>query len=94
MTARQPPGEKGAKVCTIGCDSSHDEYFYAYFSRELIEKELKSMKNDAKYVVSAHRKTFPLDEASYQDYLAGNLWICWTPGKPAVLRQEFSADPK
>ena len=41
------------------------------------------MKNGARYVVTTHWGTFSLDEASYQDYLAGNLWICWTPGKPA-----------
>ena len=82
MTARQPPGEKGAKACTIGCDSSRDEYFCAYFSGGLTKKESKSMKNGARYVVTTHWGTFSLDEASYQDYLAGNLWICWTPGKP------------
>ena len=82
MTARQPPGEKGAKACTIGCDSSRDEYFCAYFSGEVTEKESKSMKNGARYVVTTHWGTFSLDEGSYQDYLAGNLWICWTPGKP------------
>ena len=41
------------------------------------------MKNGARCVVTTHWGTFSLDEASYQDYLAGNLWICWTPGKPA-----------
>ena len=87
MTARQPPGEKGAKACTIGYDSSRDEYFCAYFSGELTEKESKSMKNGARYVVSTHWGTFSLDEASYQDYLAGNLWICWTPGKPQQPNQ-------
>ena len=40
------------------------------------------MKNGARYVVTTHWGTFSLDEASYQDYLAGDLWICWTPGKP------------
>ena len=39
------------------------------------------MKNGARYVVTTHWGTFSLDEGSYQDYLAGNLWICWTPGK-------------
>lgn len=82
MTARQPPGEKGAKACTIGYDSSRDEYFCAYFSGVTTKKESKSMKNGARYVVTTHWGTFSLDEASYQDYLAGNLWICWTPGKP------------
>ena len=82
MTARQPPREKGAKACTIGCDSSRDGYFCAYFSGGMTEKESKSMKNGARYVVTTHWGTFSLDEASYQDYLAGTLWICWTPGKP------------
>ena len=44
------------------------------------------MKNGARYVVTTHWGTFSLDEGSYQDYLAGRLWICWTPGKPN-LRQ-------
>ena len=90
MTARQPPGEKGAKACTIGCDSSRDEYFCAYFSGELTEKESKSMKNGASYVVTTHWGTFSLDEGSYQDYLAGRLWICWTPGKSVPPQQSTS----
>ena len=89
MTARQPPREKGAKACTIGCDSSRDEYFCAYFSGGLTEKESKSMKNGARYVVTTHWGTFSLDEGSYQDYLAGRLWICWAPGKP---EQKISSD--
>lgn len=48
------------------------------------------MKNSAKYVVTTHWGTFSLDEASYQDYLAGNLWICWTPGKPQQPKQNIS----
>ena len=82
MTARQPPREKGAKACTIGCDSSRDGYFCAYFSGGMTKKESKSMKNGARYVVTTHWGTFSLDEGSYQDYLSGKLWICWTPGKP------------
>ena len=39
------------------------------------------MKNGARYVVTTHWGTFSLDEGSYQDYLAGRHWICWTPGK-------------
>ena len=45
------------------------------------------MKNSARYVVTTYWGTFSLDEASYQDYLAGNLWICWTPGKPKQAQQ-------
>ena len=40
------------------------------------------MENGARYVVTTHWGTFSLDEGAYQDYLAGTLWICWTPGKP------------
>jgi DNA-directed RNA polymerase alpha subunit len=48
----------------------------------MTKKESKSMKNGARYVVTTHWGTFSLDEGSYQDYLTGRLWICWTPGKP------------
>ena len=44
------------------------------------------MKNGARFVVTTHWGTFSLDEGSYQDYLAGKLWICWTPGKPEQQR--------
>ena len=47
------------------------------------------MKNGARYVVTTHWGTFSLDEGAYQDYLAGTLWICWTPGKPTPKK----ADP-
>ena len=39
------------------------------------------MEKGARYVVTTHWGTFSLDEGAYQDYLAGRLWICWTPGK-------------
>ena len=39
------------------------------------------MKNGARYIVTTHWGTFSLDEGSYQDYLAGKLWICWTSGQ-------------
>ena len=45
------------------------------------------MQNGARYVVTTHWGTFSLDAASYQDYLAGKLWISWTPGKPQESRQ-------
>lgn len=48
------------------------------------------MKNGARYVVTTHWGTFSLDEGSYQDYLAGNLWICWTPGKPQQQKRIVS----
>lgn len=48
------------------------------------------MKNGARYVVTTHWGTFSLDESSYQDYLAGNLWICWTPGIPQQPKQVAS----
>ena len=47
------------------------------------------MKNGARYVVTTHWGTFSLDEGSYQDYLTGNLWICWKPGK----QEHFQTKP-
>ena len=47
------------------------------------------MKNGARYVVTTHWGTFSLDEGSYQDYLAGRLWICWAPGKQEAPREGF-----
>lgn len=49
------------------------------------------MENGARYVVTTHWGTFSLDAASYQDYLAGKLWICWTPGKPQEPKQDMAA---
>ena len=49
------------------------------------------MKNGARYVVTTHWGTFSLDEGSYQDYLAGKLWICWTPGKTADASHNLDA---
>lgn len=45
------------------------------------------MQNGARYVVTTHWGTFSLDEGSYQDYLLGKLWICWTPGKKTAASQ-------
>ena len=45
------------------------------------------MKNGARYVVTTHWGTFSLDEGAYQDYLAGKLWISWTPGKKEQPQQ-------
>ena len=49
------------------------------------------MRNDAKYVVTTHWGTFSLDEASYRDYLTGNHWICFSPGKPAPPQMNTTA---
>ena len=49
------------------------------------------MKNGARYVVTTHWGTFSLDEGAYQDYLAGKLWICWTPGKPTQSQNTTSS---
>ena len=51
------------------------------------------MKNGARYVVTTHWGTFSLDEGSYQDYLAGNHWICWTPGKPNQQQSNANHTP-
>ena len=48
------------------------------------------MKNGARYVVTTHWGTFSLDEGAYQDYLAGKLWICWTPGQTQQPQQNVN----
>ena len=48
------------------------------------------MENGARYVVTTHWGTFSLDEGAYQDYLAGNLWINWIPGKPQQQKETIS----
>lgn len=50
------------------------------------------MNNGARYVVTTYWGTFSLDEGAYRDYLAGNLWICWTPSKPARTQQAAGSD--
>ena len=45
------------------------------------------MEKGARYVVTTHWGTFSLDEGAYHDYLAGRLWISWTPGKPTAAQQ-------
>lgn len=45
------------------------------------------MEKGARYVVTTHWGTFSLDEGAYQDYLAGRLWISWTPGKRTSVQQ-------
>ena len=45
------------------------------------------MEKGARYIVTTHWGTFSLDEGAYQDYLAGRLWISWTPGKPTPVQQ-------
>ena len=39
------------------------------------------MREKTRYEVCTRWGCFSLDEASYQDYLAGKLWISWEPGK-------------
>ena len=82
MTARQPPGEKGAKACTIGIIQSRDWVFCAYFPGEN-EKEVHFLYSE-QHIVKTRLGTFSLDDASYADYLAGKLWISW--GSPAAKK--------
>ena len=51
------------------------------------------MSNRARYVVKTHWGVFSLDEGSYQDYLAGRLWISWSPGKKTMDKHDQSAVP-
>ena len=49
------------------------------------------MENGVKYVVTTKLGTFCLDEGAYQDYLAGNHWICWGSGDAVQPRQTAAA---
>ena len=92
MTARQPPGEKGAKACTIGDHLSRDGIFCAYFSGETKKKE-KNMEKYPRYEVQTKYGWFSLDEASYRDYQAGKLWITWPP-EQVVVKNEREEAPR
>ena len=78
MTARQPPGEKGAKACTIGLYQSRDWYFCAYFSGST-GKRGAILLYENQYKVQTNWGWMTLDEASYRDYLQGKLWINRAP---------------
>lgn len=41
---------------------------------------------DEAYEVKTHWGWFRLDHGAYQDYLAGRLWITWTPGKRDAIK--------
>lgn len=46
------------------------------------------MSEKIRYIVHTHWGCFSLDEGSYQDYLAGKLWISWKPGRQEIPKQE------
>lgn len=46
------------------------------------------MEDQRYYEVQTHWGWFRLDERAYRDYLAGNLWICWEPGKRRQPQRE------
>lgn len=41
---------------------------------------------DEAYEVKTQWGLFQLDRGAYEDYLAGKLWITWTPGKKDTLK--------
>ena len=48
------------------------------------------MQNGPRYEVHTKYGWFSLDEGSYQDYLAGKLWISWPPEK---REEQIIAEP-
>ena len=90
MTARQPPGEKGAKACTTGLYQSRDWYFCACFSGGRGETRCNFLYSE-QHIVKTRLGTFSLDDASYADYLAGKLWISWGAGSGA--KRQTAAKP-
>ncbi len=79
MTARQPPGEKGANACTTGSYQSRDWYFCACFPGE--NQKRGAFLYSEQHIVKTKLGTFSLDDASYADYLEGKLWISWRIGQ-------------
>ena len=48
--------------------------------------------NDESYEVQTHWGRFRLDRRSYEDYLAGKLWISWMPGRQNQMTSSAPAD--
>ena len=49
--------------------------------------------NEEWYEVHTYWGCFRLDRGAYQDYLAGKLWITWTPGKRPQQPTAAQAEP-
>ena len=49
------------------------------------------MEKGARYIVKTKYGYFSLDEESYQDYLAGKLWINWPPERNAQKESQVFA---
>ena len=77
MTARQPPGEKGAKACMIGMPCPATGFFAPIF-REEQRMEDAEMTGETIYEITTQWGKFKLDERSYRDYLAGRSWLSST----------------
>ena len=86
MTARQPPGEKGAKACTIGSTSLATGVFAPFF-RVSLRNEVHFLYSE-QHIVRTHLGTFSLDDASYAAYLEGKLWISWNAPADRKARQQ------
>ena len=74
MTARQPPGEKGAKACMIGMPCPATGFFAPIF-REEQRMEDAEMTGETIYDITTQWGNVQLDERSYRDYLAGRSWL-------------------
>ena len=91
MTARQPPGEKGAKACTTGLYQSRDWYFCACFLG-VIQKRGAYLYSK-QHIVKTHWGTFQLDDAAYAAYLEGKLWISWGAARDKQAKEQKPAKP-
>ncbi len=74
MTARQPPGEKGAKACMIGMPCPATGFFAPIFRGEQ-RMEDAEMTGETIYEITTQWGNVQLDERSYRDYLAGRSWL-------------------
>jgi hypothetical protein len=91
MTARQPPGEKGAKACTTGLYQSRDWYFCACFPGEYQKRG--AFLYSEQHIVKTKLGTFSLDDAAYAAYLEGKLWINWSIGNQKKDQMPGPAKP-
>ena len=93
MTARQPPGEKGANACTTGSYQSRDWYFCACFPGEYQKRG--AFLYSEPHIVKTRLGTFSLDDAAYaayldKDYEGAEKFILQalerSPGDPVLLK--------
>lgn len=60
----------------------------------LKRKTIKKHVTEIHYIVHTNWGRFRLDKGAYRDYLVGNLWISWAPGKHTIVAEIPSFAPR